>query len=74
MSEPTHIQGTRTTLNIEQSQRIPDVADQIYILEPNSSPLTAFLTQIGRLGDGGGKFKGSPLLKRVVSNPEFIEY
>lgn len=74
MAEPTHILGTRTTLNIEQSQRIPDVDDKIYILEPNASPLTAFLTQIGKIGDGAGKFRGSPLLKRTVTNPEFTEY
>lgn len=74
MAEPTHIQGTRTTLNIEQSRRIPDVDDKIYILEPNESPLTAFLTQVGKIGDGGGKFKGTALQKRVVYNPEFTEY
>ena len=74
MAEPTHIQGTRDTLVIEQSRRIPDVDDKIYILEPNESPLTAFLTQIGKIGDGGGKFKGAALQKRVVYNPEFTEY
>ncbi len=74
MAEPTHIIGTRTTLNIEQSQRIPDVDDKVYILEPGESPLTAFLTQIGKIGDGGGKFRGMALQKRVVSNPEFTEY
>lgn len=72
--EPTHIQGSRTTLNIEQSQRIPDVDDKIYLLEPGESPLTAFLTQIGKIGDGGGKFKGQALQKRTVYNPEFTEY
>ncbi len=71
---PTHIIGTRTTLNIEQSRRIPDVDDKIYILEPNESPLTAFLTQIGKMGDGAGKFKGTALQKRTVFNPEFTEY
>lgn len=71
---PTHIIGTRTTLNIEQSRRIPDVDDKIYILEPNESPLTAFLTQIGKMGDGAGKFRGTALQKRTVFNPEFTEY
>ncbi len=71
---PTHIIGTRTTLNIEQSRRIPDVDDKIYILEPNESPLTAFLTQIGKMGDGAGKFKGTALQKRTVYNPEFTEF
>ncbi len=74
MPEPTHIQGTRTTLNIEQSRRVPDVDDKIYILEPAQTPLTAFLTQIGKIGDGGGKFKGMALQKRIVYNPEFTEY
>jgi len=74
MPEPTHIQGTRDTLIIEQSRRIPDVDDKIYILEPNESPLTAFLTQVGKIGDGGGKFRGTALQKRVVHNPEFTEY
>ena len=71
MAEPTHIQGTRDTLIIEQSRRIPDVDDKIYILEPNESPLTAFLTQVGKIGDGVGKFRGTALQKRVVHNPEF---
>lgn len=74
MAEPTHIIGTRTTLNIEPSQRIPDVDDKIYILEPGETPLTAFLTQIGKIGDGGGKFKGQALQKRTVYNPEFTEF
>lgn len=74
MPEPTHIQGSRDTLVIEQSRRIPDVDDKIYVLEPNESPLTAFLSQIGKIGDGGGKFKGTALQKRVVYNPEFTEY
>ncbi len=74
MAEPTHIIGTRTTLGIEQSQRIPDVDDKIFILEPGESPLTAFLTQIGKMGDGGGKFKGQALQKRTVYNPEFTEF
>jgi len=74
MPEPTHIQGTRNTLTIEQSQRIPDVEDKIFLLEPGDSPLTAFLTQIGKVADGGGKFKGMALQKRVVYNPEFTEY
>lgn len=74
MPEPTHIIGTRDTLGIEQSRRIPDVDDKIYILEPNESPLTAFLTQIGKIGDGGGKFRGTALQKRIVHNPEFTEY
>lgn len=74
MAEPTHIQGTRDTLIIEQSRRIPDVDDRIYILEPNESPLTAFLTQVGKIGDGGGKFRGTALQKRGVHNPEFTEY
>ena len=74
MAEPTHIIGTRDTLAIEQSQRIPDVDDKIFLLEPGESPLTAFLTQIGKIGDGGGKFKGMALQKRVVYNPEFTEY
>lgn len=73
MPEPTHVIGTRTTLNIEQSRRIPDVDDKIYVLEPNESPLTAFLTQIGKMVDGS-KFKGMALQKRVVYNPEFTEY
>jgi hypothetical protein len=74
MPEPTHIIGTRNTLTIEQSRRIPDVDDKIFLLEPGESPLTAFLTQIGKIGDGGGKFKGMALQKRVVYNPEFTEY
>src|SRR3989339_1512694 len=74
MAEPNHIIGTRNTLTIEQSQRIPDVDDKIFLLEPGESPLTAFLTQIGKIGDGGGKFKGMALQKRVVYNPEFTEY
>jgi len=56
MAEPTHIIGSRNTLTIEQSQRIPDVDDKIFLLEPGESPLTAFLTQIGKIGDGGGKW------------------
>ena len=74
MAEPNHIIGSRDTLTIEQSQRIPDVDDKIFLLEPGESPLTAFLTQIGKIGDGGGKFKGHALQKRVVYNPEFTEY
>ncbi len=74
MAEPTHIIGSRNTLTIEQSQRIPDVEDKIFLLEPGESPLTAFLTQIGKIGDGGGKFNGMALQKRVVYNPEFMEY
>lgn len=74
MAEPTHLIGTRNTLTIEQSQRIPDVDDKIYILEPGETPLTAFLTQIGKIGDGGGKFKGQALQKRTVYNPEFTEF
>lgn len=74
MAEPTHIIGTRTTLNIEPSQRIPDVDDKIFILEPGESPLTAFLTQIGKIGDGGGKFKSQAIQKRTVFNPEFTEF
>ena len=74
MAEPTHIIGSRNTLTIEQSQRIPDVDDKIFLLEPGESPLTAFLTQIGKIGDGGGKFNGMALQKRVVYNPEFTEY
>ncbi len=74
MAEPNHIIGSRTTLSIEQSQRIPDVDDKLFLLEPGESPLTAFLTQIGKISDGGGKFKGMALQKRVVYNPEFTEY
>ena len=74
MAEPNHIIGTRDTLTIEQSQRIPDVDDKLFLLEPGESPLTAFLTQIGKINDGGGKFKGMALQKRVVYNPEFTEY
>ncbi len=74
MAEPNHIIGSRNTLNIEQSQRIPDVDDKLFLLEPGESPLTAFLTQIGKISDGGGKFKGMALQKRVVYNPEFTEY
>ncbi len=74
MAEPTHIIGTRNTLTIEQSQRIPDVDDKLFLLEPGESPLTAFLTQIGKIGDGGGKFNSMALQKRVVYNPEFTEY
>ena len=74
MAEPTHLIGSRNTLTIEQSQRIPDVDDKIFLLEPNDSPLTAFLTQIGKVADGGGKFKGMALQKRTVYNPEFTEY
>jgi len=74
MAEPTHIIGQRDTLVIEQSRRVPDVDDKIYILEPGETPLTAFLTQIGKIGDGGGKFRGQALRKRVVYNPEFTEY
>ena len=74
MAEPNHIIGSRNTLNIEQSQRIPDVDDKLFLLEPGESPLTAFLTQIGKISDGGGKFKGTALQKRVVYNPEFTEY
>ena len=66
MAEPTHIIGSRNTLTIEQSQRIPDVEDKIFLLEPGESPLTAFLTQIGKIADGGGKFNGMALQKRVV--------
>jgi len=74
MAEPTHIIGTRNTLTIEQSQRIPDVDDKLFLLEPGESPLTAFLTQIGKIGDDGGKFNSMALQKRVVYNPEFTEY
>lgn len=74
MAEPNHIIGSRDTLAIEQSQRIPDVDDKLFLLEPGESPLTAFLTQIGKINDGGGKFKGMALQKRVVYNPEFTEY
>lgn len=74
MAEPTHIIGTRTTGNIETTQRVPDVDNKIYILEPNASPITAFLTQIGKIGDGGGNFKGQALQTRNVFNPEFTEF
>lgn len=74
MAEPTHIIGQLDTLNVEQSTRVPDIDDKIYILEPGETPLTAFLTQIGKIADGGGKFKGSALQKEVTFNPEFKEY
>lgn len=74
MAEPTHIIGQLDTLSVEQSTRVPDVDDKIFILEPGETPLTAFLTQIGKVGDGGGKFKGSALQKEVTFNPEFKEY
>lgn len=74
MAEPTHIIGTSDTLAIEQSQRLPDIEDKVYILEPGETPLTAFLTQIGKIGDGGGNFKGQALQKLVTINPEFTEF
>lgn len=74
MAEPAHIIGQLDTLNIEQSTRVPDIDDKIYILEPGETPLTAFLTQIGKIADGGGKFKGQALQKEITFNPEFKEY
>lgn len=74
MAKPTHIVGTEDTLLIEQSQRVPDIDDKIYILEPAETPLTAFLTQIGKMGDGGGNFKRSALQKKPTDNAEFIEF
>ena len=74
MAEPTHIINSRNTLNIEQGQRVPDVDDKIYILEPGETPLTAFLTQIGKIGDGAGNFKGQALQKKVTYNPEFTDF
>src|SRR3989339_1258943 len=74
MAEPNHIIGSRNTLTIEQSQRIPDVDDKIFLLERGESPLPAFLPQIGKINDGGGKFRGQALQKRTVYNPEFTEY
>jgi hypothetical protein len=74
MAEPTHIIGVSDTLVIEQSQRLPDIEDKVYILEPAETPLTAFITQIGKIGDGGGNFKGQALQKLVTINPEFTEF
>jgi hypothetical protein len=74
MAEPTHIIGVSDTFQIEQSQRLPDIEDKVYILEPAETPLTAFITQIGKIGDGGGNFKGQALQKLVTINPEFTEF
>jgi hypothetical protein len=73
-AEPTHIIGVSDTLVIEQSQRLPDIEDKVYILEPAETPLTAFITQIGKIGDGGGNFKGEALQKQSTIKPEFTEF
>jgi len=57
-----YIVGEENTETIESTQLYPDIDDKIYILEPIDTPLTAFLTQIGKIRDGGS-YKGSALLK-----------
>lgn len=73
MAEPTHIIDGEDTLNIEQSVRVPDIDDTIYLLEVADTPLTAFLTQIKR-AEQGGSFKAAGLQTEVTYNPEFTEF
>jgi len=68
-----YIVGEENTETIESTQLYPDIDDKIYILEPIDTPLTAFLTQIGKIRDGGS-YKGSALLKEQAESFEFKEF
>lgn len=68
-----YIVGEENTETIESTQLYPDIDDKIYILEPIDTPLTAFLTQIGKIRDGGS-YKGSALLKESAESFEFKEF
>ena len=68
-----YIVGEENTKTIESTQLYPDIDDKIYILEPIDTPLTALLTQIGKIRDGGS-YKGSALLKEQAESFEFKEF
>lgn len=67
----TAANGVRSTIvSSAESRLIVDVTDKISLLEPAIHPLTTLLTNVGKNYDGQ-TWKGSGLLKREVTNPEF---
>ncbi len=58
---PTILTGNRNTYNINQDQRVIDMAKEIALLEPNAAPLTVLLKQI----DGKSRAAISPEFKHL---------
>jgi hypothetical protein len=71
MAEPTHLAGQNTTLDINQSQRVIDMEDKIFLLEPRKSPFVTFLTTVGKAAPDGSNYKGVGLLKKEAISPKF---
>ena len=79
-TEPTHTRGTidnsstngarSTSTSSTEGRLVLEVADKISLLEPNKTPFTTLLTNVGKVYDGKS-WKGSGLLKQVTGNPEF---
>ncbi len=53
----TVINGTRGTGNIEQTQRVRDVSDKIWLLEPEAAPLTMILSKLNKKTSYSPKFE-----------------
>jgi len=75
-TESTHDTGTvaaapRTTaVSSAEGRLIVNAVDKIFLLEPTKHPLVTLLTQVGKVWDGQA-WKGSGLMKKSTSNPEF---
>ena len=59
-----------TTTSTAEGRLIVDVADKIFLLEPNKTPLTTLMTSVGKVYDGKA-WKGSSLMKQGTGNPTF---
>src|SRR3990172_13407894 len=51
------IRGTRGTNNIEQTTRVRDVSDKIWLLEPDAAPLTMLLSKLNKKVTYSPKFE-----------------
>jgi len=75
-TEPAHTQGTvaaapRTSATVStEGRQILDVADRIFLLEPNKTPLTTLLTNVGKVWDGKA-WQGSSMQKAPAGDSTF---
>lgn len=72
----TQIIGQRGTSSFGSGgtgERMYDVSSQVFLLDPGNNALLTMLTNIGRVSDGV-TWKGSPLKKKGVIDPEFKEF
>ncbi len=59
-----------TTVSDAETRLIVDVVDRIFLLEPNKTPLTTLMTNVGKTWNGKA-WQGSSIMKAATGNPEF---